>query len=166
MNTTAIRKIIKKANASIKAIEDNFGYEPFTRRQYEEMLDDISCDDCCKYVMKSKHATNYTIESLIKHSIIKIVKVETFSGVSSEDNHVMSQSNEEVMSKDLWDMLPCDLRNQIMKIAEDNNDPIGFECKRFYYAWTGVTAEEVYGIIKQEAIAEMERQFKLARMEL
>lgn len=166
MNTTAIRKIIKKANASIKAIEDNFGYEPFTRRQYEEMLDDISYGNCYRYAMKSKHATNYTIESLIKHGIIKIVKVETFSGVDFEDNHVMSQSNEEAMSKDLWDMLPCDLRNQIMKIAEDNNDPIGFECKRFYYAWTGLTAEEIYGVIKQEAIAEMERQFKLAYMEL
>ena len=166
MNTTAIRKIIKKVNASIKAIEDNFGYEPFTRRQYEEMLHDISCDNCYGYAMKSKHATNYTIESLIKHGIIKIVKVETFSGVDFEDNYVMSQSNEEAMSKDLWDMLPCDLRNQIMKIAEDNNDPIGFECKRFYYAWTGLTAEEIYGVIKQEAIAEMERQFKLACMEL
>ena len=166
MNTTSIRKIVKKANTSIKAIEDNFGYEPFTRRQYEEMLDDISYDDCYEYAMESKHATNYTIESLIKHGIIQIVKVETFSRIGFVDNHIMSQSNEEVMSKDLWDMLPCDLRNQIMKIAEDNNDPIGFKCKRFYYAWTGVTAEEIYEVIKQEAIAEMERQFKLACMEL
>lgn len=166
MNTASIRKIVKKANTSIKAIEDNFGYEPFTRRQYEEMLDDISYDDYYEYAMESKHATNYTIESLIKHGIIQIVKVETFSRIGFVDNHIMSQSNEEVMSKDLWDMLPCDLRNQIMKIAEDNNDPIGFKCKRFYYAWTGVTAEEIYEIIKQETIAEMERQFKLACMEL
>lgn len=166
MNTTSIRKIVKKANTSINAIEDNFGYEPFTRRQYEEMLNDISCDDCYEYAMESKHAYNYTIETLIKHGIIKIVKVETFSRIGFVDNHIMSQSNEEVMSKDLWDMLPCDLRNQIMKIAEDNNDPIDFKCKRFYYAWTGVTAEEIYEVIKQEAIAEMERQFKLACMEL
>lgn len=166
MNTTSIRKIVKRANTSIKAIEDNFGYEPFTRRQYEEMLDNISYDDCYEYAMVSKHATNYTIETLIKHGIIKIVKVETFSRVGFVDNRVMSQSNEEVMSKDLWDMLPRDIRNQIMKIAEDNNDPIGFKCKRFYYAWTGVTAEEIYEVIKQEAITEMERQFKLACMEL
>lgn len=166
MNTTSIRKIVKRANTSIKAIEDNFGYEPFTRRQYEEMLDNISYDDCYEYAMVSKHATNYTIETLIKHGIIKIVKVETFSRVGFVDNHVMSQSNEEVMSKDLWDMLPRDIRNQIMKIAEDNNDPIGFKCKRFYYAWTGVTAEEIYEVIKQEAITEMQRQFKLACMEL
>ena len=166
MNTTSIRKIVKRANTSIKAIEDNFGYEPFTRRQYEEMLDDISCDDCYEYAMESKHAYNYTIETLIKHGIIKIVKVETFSRIGFVDNHIMSQSNEEVMSKDLWDMLPRDIRNQIMKIAEDNNNPIGYKCKRFYYAWTGVTAEEIYEVIKQEAIAEMERQFKLACMEL
>ena len=166
MNTTSIRKIVKKANTSIKAIEDNFGYEPFTRRQYEEMLDDNSYDDCYEYAMVSKHATNYTIETLIKHGIIKIVKVETFSRVGFVGNRVMSQSNEKVMSKDLWDMLPRDIRNQIMKIAEDNNDPIGFKCKRFYYAWTGVTAEEIYEVIKQEAITEMERQFKLACMEL
>lgn len=166
MNTTSIRKIVKRANTSIKAIEDNFGYEPFTRRQYEEMLDDISYDDCYEYAMVSKHENNYTIETLIKHGIIKIVKVETFSRVGFVDNRVMSQSNEEVMSKDLWDMLPRDIRNQIMKIAEDNNDPIGFKCKRFYYAWTGVTAEEIYEVIKQEAITEMERQFKLACMEL
>lgn len=159
MNTTSIRKIVKKANTSIKAIEDNFGYEPFTRRQYEEMLDKIS-------YWTSKHATNYTIETLIKHSIIKIVKVETFSGVGFEDDYVINQNNEEVMSKDLWDMLPRDIRNQIIKIAENKDDPIGFKCKRFYYAWTGVTAEEVYEIIKQEAIAEMERQFRLACMEL
>ena len=166
MNTTSVRKIVKKANTSIKAIEDNFGYEPFTRRQYEEMLDDISYDDCYEYEMVSKHESNYTIESLIKHGIIKIVKVETFSRVGFVDNRVMSQSNEEVMSKDLWDMLPCDIRNQIIKIAEDNNDPISFKCKRFYYAWTGVTAEEIYEVIKQEAIAEMERQFEYACMEL
>ena len=166
MNTTSIRKIVKRANTSIKAIEDNFGYEPFTRRQYEEMLDDISYDDCYEYSMASKHAYNYTIESLIKHNIIKIVKVETFSRIGFVDNHVMSQDNEEVMSKELWDMLPCDIRNQIMKIAEDNNNPIGYKCKRFYYAWTGLTAEDVYEIIKQEAIAEMERQFKLTCMEL
>lgn len=159
MNTTSIRKIVRKANTSIKAIEDNFGYEPFTRRQYEEMLDKIS-------YWTSKHATNYTIETLIKHSIIKIVKVETFSRVGFVGNRVISQSNEKFMSKDLWDMLPRDIRNQIMKIAEDNNDPIGFKCKRFYYAWTGVTAEGIYEIIKQEAITEMERQFKLACMEL
>ena len=161
MNTTSIRKIVKKANTSIKAIEDNFGYVPFTRRQYEEMLDDIFCDDWV-----SKHENNYTIETLIKHGIIKIVKVETFSRVGFVDNRVMSQSNEEVMSKDLWDMLPCDIRNQIIKIAEDNNDPISFKCKRFYYAWTGVTAEEIYEVIKQEAIEEMERQFEYACMEL
>ena len=161
MNTTSIRKIVKKANTSIKTIEDNFGYVPFTRRQYEEMLDDIFCDDWV-----SKHATNYTIESLIKHGIIQIVRVETFSGIDFEDNHVMNQRNEEVISKDLWDMLSCDLRNQIMKIAEDNNDPIGSECKRFYYAWTGLTAEDVYENLKQKAIAEMRLGFESAWMEL
>ena len=166
MNTTSIRKIVKKANTSIKAIEDNFGYEPFTRRQYEEMFDDISCDDCYEYAMKRKHATNYTIESLIKHGIIQIVRVETFSRIDFEDNHVMNQRNEEVISKDLWDMFSCDLRNQIMKIAEDNNDPIGFECKRFYYAWTGLTAEDVYENLKQKAIAEMRLGFESACMEL
>lgn len=159
MNTTSIRKIVKKANTSIKAIEDNFGYEPFTRRQYEEMLDKIS-------YWTSKHATNYTIETLIKHGIIKIVKVETFSRIDFVDDYGMSQNNEEVIAKDLWDMLPCDIRNQIIKIAEDNDDLITFKCKRFYYAWTGVTAEEIYEVIKQEAITEMERQFKLACMEL
>ena len=166
MNTTSIRKIVKKANTSIKAIEDTFGYEPFTRRQYEEMLDDISYDDCYEYAMKSKHAYNYTIETLINYGIIDVVKVETFSRVGFVDNHVMSRNNEEVMSKDLWDMLPRDIRNQIMQIAEDNNAPIGFECKRFYYAWTGATAESVYESLKQKAIAEMQMQFKLACMEL
>ena len=161
MNTTAIRKIVKKANTSIKAIEDNFGYVPFTRRQYEEMLDDIFCDDWV-----SKYATNYTIESLIKHGIIQIVRVETFLRIDFEDDYVMNQRNEEVISKDLWDMLSCDLRNQIMKIAEDNNDPIGFECKRFYYAWTGLTAEDVYENLKQKAIAEMRLGFESACMEL
>ena len=161
MNTTAIRKIVKKANTSIKAIEDNFGYVPFTRRQYEEMLDDIFCDDWV-----SKYATNYTIESLIKHGIIQIARVETFLRIDFEDDYVMNQRNEEVISKDLWDMLSCDLRNQIMKIAEDNNDPIGFECKRFYYAWTGLTAEDVYENLKQKAIAEMRLGFESACMEL
>lgn len=162
MNTIYIRDIVRKSNTSIKAIEDNFGYEPFTRRQYEEMLDGV-----CHHNY-SKHEYNYTIESLIRHGIITVVKVETFSrvGLDMWDKYVMSRGNEEVITKELWDMLPHELRNQIMEIAEDNGDPIGFECKRFYYAWTGATAEDVYEILKQKAIAEMQREFEYARMEL
>lgn len=168
MNTTSIRKIVRKSNTSIKAIEDNFGYEPFTRRQYEEMLDGIPRHSYYRYV--SKHEDNYTIESLLNHGIIKIVKVETFSRVNESDNRwsgfITNRRDVDIISKDLWDLLPRELRNQIMEIAEDNGDPIGFECQRFYYAWTGATAEDVYDILKQKAIAEMQREFECARREL
>ena len=166
MNTTSIRKIVRKSNTSIKAIEDNFGYEPFTRRQYEEMLDGIPRHSYYRYV--SKHEDNYTIESLLNHGIIKIVKVETFSRVGFDmwENYVRNRNNEDIMKKEFWDLLPYELRNQIMEIAEDNGDPIGFECQRFYYAWTGATAEDVYDILKQKAIAEMQREFECARREL
>ena len=166
MNTTSIRKIVRKSNTSIKAIEDNFGYEPFTRRQYEEMLDGIPRHSYYRYV--SKHEDNYTIESLLNHGIIKIVKVETFSRVGFDmwENYVRNRNNEDIMKKEFWDLLPYELRNQIMEIAEDNGDPICFECQRFYYAWTGATAEDVYDILKQKAIAEMQREFECARREL
>lgn len=168
MNTTSIRKIVRKSNTSIKAIENAFGYEPFTRRQYEEMLNNTPRSANSYYRYVSKHEDNYTIESLLNHGIIKIVKVETFSRVGFDmwDKYVMSRGNEEVMTKELWDMLPHKLRNQIMEIAEDNGDPIGFECQRFYYAWTGATAEDVYEILKQKAITEMQREFEYARIEL
>lgn len=166
MNTTSIRKIVRKSNTSIKAIEDNFGYEPFTRRQYEEMLNSIPRHGYYRYV--GNHADNYTIESLLNHGIIKIVKVETFSRVGFDmwENYVRNRNNEDIMKKEFWDLLPYELRNQIMRIAEDNGDPIGFECQRFYYAWTGATAEDVYEILKQKAIAEMQREFECARREL
>lgn len=166
MNTTSIRKIVRKSNTSIKAIEDNFGYEPFTRRQYEEMLDSIPRHSYYRYV--SKHEDNYTIETLLNHGIIKIVKVETFSRVGFDmwENYVRNRNNEDIMKKEFWDLLPYELRNQIMRIAEDNGDPIGYECQRFYYAWTGATAEDVYEILKQKAIAEMQREFEFGRMEL
>ena len=166
MNTNSIRKIVRKSNTSIKAIEDNFGYEPFTRRQYEEMLNGIPRRSYYRYV--SKHEDNYTIETLLNHGIIKIVKVETFSRVGFDmwENYVRNRNNEDIMKKEFWDLLPYELRNQIMEIAEDNGDPIGFECKRFYYAWTGATAEDVYEILKQKAIAEMQREFENARMYL
>lgn len=162
MNTIHIKDIVRKSNTSIKAIEDNFGYEPFTRRQYEEMLSNV-----CHHNY-SKHEYNYTIESLMKHGIITVVKVETFSRVKCGmwGKYIMSRSEEEVITKDLWNLLPRELRNQIMEIAEDNGDPIGFECKRYYYAWTGATAEDVYEILKQKAIAEMQREFECARREL
>ena len=162
MNTIHIKDIVRKSNTSIKAIEDNFGYEPFTRRQYEEMLGNV-----CHHNY-SKHEYNYTIESLMKHGIIKIVKVETFSRVGFDmwENYVRNRNNEEIMKKEFWDLLPYELRSQIMRVAEDNGDPIGFECQRFYYAWTGATAEDVYDILKQKAIAEMQREFECARREL
>jgi hypothetical protein len=163
MNTICIKDIVRKSNTSIKAIEDNFGYEPFTRRQYEEMLDGV-----CHHNY-SKHEYNYTIESLLNHGIIKIVKVETFSRVNDGDRwsgFITNRRDVDIISKDLWNLLPHELRNQIMKVAEDNGDPIGFECKRFYYAWTGATAEDVYEILKQKAIAEMQREFEYARREL
>ena len=162
MSTIHIKDIVRKSNTSIKAIEDNFGYEPFTRRQYEEMLGNV-----CHHNY-SKHEYNYTIESLMKHGIIKIVKVETFSrvGCGMWGKYIMSRSKEEVITKELWDLLPRELCNQNMRIAEDNGDPIGFECQRFYYAWTGATAEDVYEILKQKAIAEMQREFEYARMTL
>lgn len=162
MNTIYIKDIVRKSNTSIKAIEDNFGYEPFTRRQYEEMLDNV-----CHHNY-SKHEYNYTIESLMKHGIIKIVKVETYSRVGFDcwENYVRNRNNENIMTKELWDMLSPHVRNLIMETAEDNGNPIGFECQRFYYAWTGATAEDVYEILKQKAIAEMQREFECALREL
>ena len=164
MNTTYIKDIVRKSNTSIKTIEKAFGYEPFTRKEYEEMLDNIPRPYC----YYGKHEDNYTIESLIKHDIIKIVKVETFSRVEigQWDDFVKDRHNNSVISSELWNVLTPELRKQIMSVAEDNNAPIGFECKRFYYAWTGVTAEDVYEILKQKAIAEMQREFEYARMEL
>lgn len=164
MNTTYIKDIVRKSNTSIKTIEKAFGYEPFTRKEYEEMLDNIPRP----YYHYGKHEDNYTIESLINHGIIKIVKVETFSRVEigQWDDFVKDRHNNSVISSELWNALTPELRKQIMSVAEDNNAPIGFECKRFYYAWTGVTAEDVYEILKQKAIAEMQREFEYARMEL
>ena len=164
MNTTYIKDIVRKSNTSIKTIEKAFGYEPFTRKEYEEMLDSIPRP----YYHYGKHEDNYTIESLIKHGIIKIVKVETFSRVGFDmwENYVRNRNNEDIMTKELWDMLSPHVRNLIMETAEDNGNPIGYECQRFYYAWTGATAEDVYEILKQKAIAEMQREFEYARMEL
>lgn len=165
MNPIYIKGIVEKSKSSIEAIESNFGHEPFTRKDYEGMLDRIVVHPH----WYGKHYDYYTIESLIKHGIITIVKVETFSRVNENDRwsgFITNRRDVDIISKDFWDILPRELRNQIMEIAEDNGDPIGFECKRFYYAWTGATAEDVYEILKQKAIAEMQREFDNARMYL
>ena len=164
MNPIYITDIVEKSRTSIEAIESHFGHEPFTRKEYEEMLDKFT--SCSWY---GKHHDYYTIESLIKHGIITVVKVETFSRVNDGDRwsgFITNRRDVDIISKDFWDLLPYELRNQIMEIAEDNGDPIGFECQRFYYAWTGATAEDVYDILKQKAIAEMQREFECARREL
>ena len=147
MNTIYIKDIVEKSNTSIKAIEDNFGYEPFTRKEYEEMLDRVVAHP----QWYGKHHDYYTIESLIKHGIITVVKVETFSRVNDGDRwsgFITNRRDVDIISKDLWNLLPHELRNQIIEVAEDNGDPIGFECKRFYYAWTGVTANEIVEVLE------------------
>lgn len=160
MNPIYIKEIVEKSSTSIEVIESHFGHEPFTRKDYEEMLDKFT-EHTPWY---GKHHDYYTIESLIKHGIITVVKVETFSRVNEGDRwsgFIANRRDEDIISKDLWNLLPRELRNQIMEIAEDNGDPIGFECKRFYYAWTGVTASEILEVLeikaKQELYAQIER---------
>lgn len=165
MNTIYIKDIVRKSKTSIEAIESHFGHEPFTRKEYEGMLDRVAEHP----QWYGKHHDYYTIESLIKHGIITVVKVETFSRVNDGDRwsgFITNRRDVDIISKDLWNLLPHELRNQIIEVAEDNGDPIGFECKRFHYAWTGATAEDVYEILKQKAIVEMQREFECARREL
>jgi hypothetical protein len=160
MNPIYIKDIVEKSKTSIEAIESHFGHEPFTRKDYEGMLDRVAEHP----QWYGKHHDYYTIESLIKHGIITVVKVETFSRVNEGDRwsgFITNRRDVDIISKELWDLLPRELRNQIIEVAEDNGDPIGFECKRFYYAWTGVTANEILEVLeikaKQELYAQIER---------
>lgn len=159
MNPIYIAGIVEKSRTSIEAIESHFGHEPFTRKDYEGMLDKIS-------YWNKKHYEHYTIETLIKHGIITVVKVETFSRANEGDRwggFITNRRDEDIISKEFWDMLPHKLRNQIMEIAEDNGNPIGFECKRFYYAWTGVTASEILEALEAKARQELYAQIERAK---
>ena len=161
MNPIYITDIVEKSRTSIEVIESHFGHEPFTRKDYEEMLDKFT-----KRSWYGKHHDYYTIESLVKHGIITIVKVETFSRVNENDRwsgFITNRRDVDIISKDLWNLLPRELRNQIIEVAEDNGDPIGFECKRFYYAWTGVTASEILEVLEAKARQELYAQIERAK---
>ena len=159
MNTTTIRNTAIKAKTSIGFVENEFGFEPFTRREYEERLDKVANR------WYGRHGEHFTIETLIKYDIIKIVKVETFKRVEIDnwDDFVMDNDRNKIISSDLWEMLTPELRNQIVSIAEDNGTDIGYDAKRFYYAYTGIDIDTLINDIEERALAELRKSIGLAR---
>lgn len=159
MNIQTIKKTTTKAKTSIDFIEEAFGFEPFTRKDYENELDRVASR------WYNKHHEHFTIETLIKYDIIKIVKVETFKRVEvdSWDEFIMDNNRNKIIANELWEVLTPELRNQIVSIAEDNGTDIGYEAKRFYYAYTGIDIDTLINDIEEKALVELRNTIGYAR---
>lgn len=159
MNFTTIKNTTKKAKTSIDFLEDTFGFEPFTRKDYESELDRVANR------WYGRHGEHFTIETLIKYEIIKIVKVETFKRVEvdSWDEFIMDNNRNKIIANELWEVLTPELRNQIVSIAEDNGTDIGYEAKRFYYAYTGIDIDTLISDIEEKALVELRNTIGYAR---
>lgn len=159
MNFTTIKNTTKKAKTSIDFLEDTFGFEPFTRKDYESRLDRVANR------WYGRHGEHFTIETLIKYDIIKVVKVETFKRVEvdSWDEFIMDNNRNKIIANELWEVLTPELRNQIVSIAEDNGTDIGYEAKRFYYAYTGIDIDTLINDIEEKALVELRNTIGYAR---
>lgn len=159
MNFTTIKKTTTKAKTSIDFLEDAFGFEPFTRKDYENELDKVANR------WYGRHGEHFTIETLIKYDIIKIVKVETFKRVETDrwDDFIMDNNRNKIISNELWEALTPELRKQIISVAEDNGTDIGYEAKRFYYAYTGIDIDTLINDIEEKALVELRNTIGYAR---
>ena len=159
MNTQTIKKTTTKAKASIDFIEEAFGFEPFTRRDYESILE----REPNRWY--DKHRNHFTIETLLKYDIIKIVRVETFKRVETDrwDDFVMDNNRNKIISNELWEALTPELRKQIISVAEDNGTDIGYEAKRFYYAYTGIDIDTLLSDIEERAYKELRKTISYTR---
>lgn len=159
MNFTTIKKTTTKAKTSIDFIEDAFGFEPFTRKDYESRLDRVVSR------WYGRHYEYFTIETLLKYDIIKVVKVETFKRVEvdSWDEFIMDNNRNKIIANELWEVLTPELRNQIVSVAEDNGTDIGYEAKRFYYAYTGIDIDTLINDIEEKALVELRNIIGYAR---
>jgi hypothetical protein len=115
MNIRTIKNTTTKAKTSIDFVEEAFGFEPFTRKDYESRLDRVASR------WYNKHHEHFTIETLLKYDIIKIVRVETFKRVEIDNwsGFVMDNCNNKIISSELWENLSSELRKQIMSVVED-----------------------------------------------
>jgi hypothetical protein len=159
MNIRTIKNTTAKAKTSINFVEEAFGFEPFTRKDYESRLDRVASR------WYNKHHEHFTIETLIKYNIIKIVKVETFKRVEIDNwsGFVMDNCNNKIISSELWENLSSELRKQIMSVVEDNGTDIGYEAKRFYYAYTGIDIDTLISDIEEKALMELRKTISYAR---
>lgn len=159
MNIQTIKKTTTKAKTSIDFIEEAFGFEPFTRKEYENELVKVESR------WYSKHHEHFTIETLLKYDIIKIVRVETFKRVETDrwDDFVMDNNRNKIISNELWEVLTPELRKQIISVAEDNGTDIGYEAKRFYYAYTGIDIDTLLSDIEERAYMELRKTISYAR---
>lgn len=159
MNFTTIKKTATKAKTSIDFLEDTFGFEPFTRKDYESELDRVANR------WYGRHGEHFTIETLIKYDIIKVVKVETFKRVEVDrwDDFIMDNDRNKIIANELWEALTPELRKQIISVAEDNGTDIGYEAKRFYYAYTGIDIDTLINDIEEKALVELRNTIGYAR---
>lgn len=159
MNFTTIKKTATKAKTSIDFLEDTFGFEPFTRKDYESELDRVANR------WYGRHGEHFTIETLIKYDIIKVVKVETFKRVEVDrwDEFIMDNDRNKIIANELWEALTPELRKQIISVAEDNGTDIGYEAKRFYYAYTGIDIDTLINDIEEKALVELRNTIGYAR---
>ena len=121
MNFTTIKKTTTKAKTSIDFLEDTFGFEPFTRKDYEDELDKVANR------WYGRHGEHFTIETLIKYDIIKVVKVETFKRVEVDrwDEFIMDNDRNKIIANELWEAMPLEVRkahnDKLKKRFEEKN---------------------------------------------